>query len=144
MPQGTTTIKQLELSGRVLHNIKLVTFHIHYLLFHFTSTTNSHTDLPLAFYLLHVEAKQVFFVYFTAPCRVNITKNLIEVYRNGTKPDLECEKGFRLIGMINGDRPVCFNGTWKFDGKKFYLRCIAEAEINKVDNNFWDESIFPW
>ena len=83
----------------------------------------------------------MFFVYFTAPCRVNKTKNVIEVYQNGTKLDLKCEKGFRLIGMINGVMPVCFNGTWKFDGKEFYPRCEAEGTIKKVENNFWENQI---
>lgn len=88
-----------------------------------------------------IEVKHVFLVYCAAPCRVNATDNLIskEVYLNGTKADLKCKDGFLLIGMINGDRPVCFNGTWKFDGKEFSPSCETEEERKKVDNNFWDK-----
>ena len=88
---------------------------------------------------ISIEKKQVFLVYFTAPCRVNKTKNLIseDVYESGTKAaDLKCEEGFRLTGMINSDRPVCFNGTWKFGGLKFPY-CEAEEKTRKVTDSFW-------
>ena len=90
---------------------------------------------------ISIEEKQVFLVYFTAPCRVNKTKNLIsgKVYRNGTKAvDLRCEKGFQLIGVINRDWPVCFNGTWKIDGTKFPYCEAVTRKIQKVEYTFWD------
>lgn len=86
-----------------------------------------------------IEVKQVFLVYFTAPCRVNKTKNLIsrKVYRSGTKAaDLKCKEGFQLFGTINGARPICFNGTWMFDGKKFPY-CDTEVKANRVVDSFW-------
>ena len=44
--------KQLAISGRVLHNIKLMTFHIITYCFISQVRYNLHTDLPLVFYLL--------------------------------------------------------------------------------------------
>ena len=103
-------------------------------------TLNFHSTSDRVVSNMRTRSQGKFFVYFTAPCRVNITKNLIKVYQNGTKPGSDCKEGFGLIGIINSDWPVCFNGTWKFDGKEFYPRCESNRIIEMFDNNYWDKS----
>ena len=77
-------------------------------------------------------------VYFSAPCYVNASDNLIskEIRLHGQKANLECKKGFTLSGIIRGEMPVCFNGTWKFEYARFPY-CKSDDKIAKTRESWW-------